>query len=393
LYDVIVVGGGPAGSYVAGELAGMGHRVAVLERRKHPGGKLCAGIISEECVRHFAIEDNVILRRVNSVRLLSPSGKLIRLWREKTQACILDRAAFDQALAKQAQDKGADYLLDSEARNISISDSGVIVEVAGQRGEAGLEASAVVIAAGFGSKLVEELGLPKISDFVIGIQAEVETAGVEEIEVYFSQEIAPGFFAWLTPTSSQRALVGLLARHNPQFYIKKLMLSLLAQGKIVSAEVEPDYAGISLKPLSKTYGERVIVIGDAAGQVKPTTCGGIYYTLLCAEIAANTLHQALRGNDLSAKALAGYQRKWRRRLGRELGIGYYARRFYGRLSDHQIDRLFDIIISQGIDETLLKAEDLFFDWHGTAILRLMGHRAVSKAVELMKLPFRLGRKS
>jgi len=393
LYDVIVIGGGPAGSYVAGELAGMEHRVAVLERHKHPGGKLCAGIVSEECVDYFAVQDSVILRQVSSARLLSPSGKLVRLYREKTQVSILDRAAFDQALARQAQDKGADYLLDSEARNISIGDSGVIVEAVCRGERVSLEARVVVMATGFGSKLVEKLSLPRTGDFVIGTQAEVETVDVEEIEVYFGQEIAPGFFGWLAPTSPQRALVGLLTRRNPQFYIKKLMLSLLAQGKIASAEVEPGYAGISLKPLSKTYGERVIVVGDAAGQVKPTTCGGIYYALLCAEIAVNTLHQALRGDDLSARVLAGYQRKWRKRLRKELEIDYYARRFYERLSDQQIDRLFDIIISNGIDETLLRAEDLSFDWHSTAILRLMGHRAVSKAVELMKMPFRLGRKS
>ena len=145
-----------------------------------------------------------------------------------------------------------------------------------------------------------------------------------------------------------------------------------------------------MKPLPRTYGERVMVVGDAAGQVKPTTGGGIYYGLLCADVAANTLHQALESNDLSARSLADYERKWRRKLGRELKIGYWARKSYERLSDQQIDRLFDIIKSNGIDEALLKADDLSFDWHSEAVLRLIGHRAVSKVLGIMKIPFHLG---
>ena len=150
------------------------------------------------------------------------------------------------------------------------------------------------------------------------------------------------------------------------------------------------HRGISLKPLARTYGRRLVVVGDAAGQVKPTTGGGIYYGLLCADIAASNLHRALDNDDLSAKNLASYEREWKKKLGRELKIGYYARKFYEHLSDKQIDRIFDIIKSNGIDEALLKADDLSFDWHGEVILRLLGHRVLSKAIEMMKMPFRIG---
>jgi flavin-dependent dehydrogenase len=167
-----------------------------------------------------------------------------------------------------------------------------------------------------------------------------------------------------------------------------LILSLRAQGKIVSAEVEPTYGGIPLKPLSRTYGDRLVVVGDAAGQVKPTTGGGIYFGLLCAEIAANTLHRGLVNDDLSARGLAAYEQGWRKKLGKELKIDYYARKFYERLSDRRVDRIFEIIKSHGIDEALLKAKDLSFDWHSRAVLRLVGHQAVAKALEIMKMPFR-----
>jgi len=389
LYDVVVIGGGPAGSYVAYKLAGMGYGVMVLEQKEKPGEKVCCtGIIGRECVNSFAVDDSVILRQANSARLFSPSGKLLRFWREKTQAYIIDRAVFDYTMASRAQDKGAEYVLNSLVTDIEVGNDRVSLDVVRQGERLSFEARVVVIASGFGSTLAERLGCGKVSDFVIGAQSEVETNGVGEIELYFGQKVAPGFFAWLAPTSPHRALVGLLTHHNPGLYLKTLMSSLMVQGKIFSAEAEVRYGGIMLKPLARSYSERCIVVGNAAGQVKPTTGGGIYYALLGADIAANTLHQALKCDDLSARNLASYQRGWKRKLGQELKVDYWARKFYERLSDRQIDKFFDTIKSNGIDEVLLKAEDLSFDWHSEAVLRLMRHKAISKAIEVMKIPFR-----
>jgi len=389
LHDVIVVGGGPVGSYVAYQLAGMGYEVVVLEKKEKLGEQVCCtGIISQTCVDSFAIDDSVILNRVNSARLISPSGRLLRLWRQETQACIVDRAAFDMSIASRAQVKGAQYVLNSPVSAIEVGDDKVRVEVARRGERLNFEGRAVVIAAGFGSRLVEGLG--KIGDFVMGAQAEVETVGVDEIEIYFGQEIAPGFFAWLVPTSSPRALVGLAVYRRSGFYLRKLMSSLQAQQKIVSAEAKPCYRAIPLKPLPKTYGRRLVVVGDAAGQVKPTTGGGIYFGLLCADIAANNLHRALKADDLSAKNLASYEREWKKRLEQELRICYYARKFYEHLTDKRIDKVFDIIKSTGIDKALLKTDGLSFDWHGEVILKLLRQKVLSKAVEAMKIPFRIG---
>jgi len=391
LYDVAVIGGGPTGSYTAYKLAGMGYGVVVLEAKERLGEKICCtGLIGRECVSSFGIDDRVILRWANSARLFSPSGRLLRLWRQEPQACIVDRAAFDTAIVSRARGKGVEYILNSQVRSAAIGDDRVRIEATRQGDKLNFEARAVVIATGFGSRLVEELGLGKVGDLVMGAQAEVKTAGVDEVEVYFGQEIAPGFFAWLVPTSSRRARVGLLSRLNPGHYLRKLMSSLQAQGKIVSTEAELSYGGIPLKPLSRTYGERLVVVGSAAGQVKPTTGGGIYYGLLCADIAANNLHRALASDALTAKSLANYDRGWRRKLGRELKRGYWARKFYEHLSDRQIDRIFDIVKSGGIDEALLKEGDLSFDWHAEVILRLLAHSAISKAIEAMKIPFKAG---
>jgi flavin-dependent dehydrogenase len=135
----------------------------------------------------------------------------------------------------------------------------------------------------------------------------------------------------------------------------------------------------------------MIAVGDAAGQVKPTSGGGIYYGLLSAEIAADTLHQALADGDVSARRLARYEREWRKKLGRELRIGYWARKLFERLSDRQIDRIFELIKAGGIDEALLKAEDISFDWHGRTILRLLKYQMVAKTLEVIRLPFKTSR--
>lgn len=393
LYDVVVVGSGPAGSYVAYKLAETGHRVVVVEQKKRVGEQVCCtGIISQRCVNSFAIDESIILRRANSARLVSPSGRLLRVWRQETQACIIDRTLFDVAMVRRARDKGVEYVLSSLVRGIEVNDDSVRVEAVRQGERLNFEARAVVVATGFGSSLAQGLGLGKVGDFVMGAQAEVEAFGLDEVEVYFGKEVAPGFFAWLVPTSPPKALAGLMSRRSPELYLKKLVASLQTQGKIAPAEAEPIYRGISLKPLARTCGNRLMVVGDAAGQVKPTTGGGIYYGLLCADIAANNLHRALESDDLSTKSLAGYEREWRKKLGWELRIGYWARKLYEHMSDAQIDRVFDIIKSRGIDKALLEAEDLSFDWHGEVVLRLLRRRLISKTIGVVKIPLRLVRR-
>ncbi|MBI3040056.1 MAG: NAD(P)/FAD-dependent oxidoreductase [Chloroflexi bacterium] len=389
MYDVAVIGAGPAGSRVAYQLAARGYEVVVVEQKESLGEPVCCtGIISRECVTSFDIDGDVILREVNSARVFSPSGKLLSLRRAQPQAYIVDRAAFNVALARRAQAQGVDYILNSPVRGMKVGNDNIRIELASYGGELkSLEARAGVIATGFGSKLVEGLGLGRVGDFVSGAQAEVETMAVDEVEVYLGQELAPAFFAWLVPTSPQRALVGLLSRRSPGVYLRRLMSSLLAQGKIVSTEAGLSYGGIPLKPLARTYGDRLMVVGSAAGQVKPTSGGGIYYGLLCADMAADSLHQALKRDTLSAKNLANYEREWKRKLGRELKVGYWGRRFYELLSDRQIDSIFGIIKSDGIDEALLKADDLSFDWHGQVILRLIGHQALSRIFRAKKPPF------
>ncbi len=380
----MVAGAGPAGSYFAYRLAKLGYRVIVFERRPKIGDAVCCtGIVGKECFDRFPIANNAILTQASSAKFFSPSGKMISLRKETVQAYVVDRAAFDDALARRAQDEGADYLLSARVDDIASADRCVRAEVEYGGRMTNFDAKVVVISSGFGVSLPKRLGLGEISDFALGAQAEVDANGVDEVEVYFGQRIAPGFFGWLVPTSSGKALAGLLTRRSPGSYLKSLLARLFVEGKIASPEAEFSYGGIPLTPLPRTYGERLVVVGDAAGHVKPTTGGGIYYGLLCADMAADAVDEAIRAGDLSAKRLARYERDWKRKLGRELQIGYFARRLYEKLSDSQIEHIFDLIHSNNIHEELLQSPDFSFDWHGESILRVLRHKTLGKTVQAM----------
>lgn len=385
MFDVAVIGAGPVGSQVAFRLAGLGYRVVVLDKKADIDSPVCCtGIIGQECADSLSLEKNVIFRQANSARLFSPSGKMVRLWRTKSQAAILNRPAFNAAMAARAQQQGAEFRLNTLVSNITVSEGRASLKLG--NGD-NIEARAAVVAAGFAAKLAGIPASGKGRDFIMGAQAEVETAGIDEVEVYFGDAVAPGFFAWLAPSAPGKALVGLLSRRRPVYYLRKLLARLRSQGKIDSADVEMTHGGIPLQPLARTFGERVVVVGTAAGQIKPTTGGGIYYGLLCADIAAKHLGRGLKCGDLSAASLSRYQRDWQKLLGRELRIGYWARKLYEHLNDRQVDHMFDIIVSTGIDEAILKADDLSFDWHSKVVMMLLGDKAFARALMVMKIPF------
>lgn len=396
MFDVLVIGGGPAGSHTARRLGELGYRVMVVEEHKEIGEPMCCtGILGKDCLKDFPLAPEFIWRQTGAARFYTPSGQSFLLSKEPVQAYILDRAGMDRSLAGQAQKAGVEYLMGSPAREISWRNGGV--EVIAQNGgpPTRIEAKAAVLACGPSNLLPRELGWGDIGDWVLGGQAEVETgwdvrcgrqeAGLApdisqlaspEVEVYMGRDVAPGFFAWLVPTTPGKALAGLLCRQNPAARMKVFLQRLYGEGKIRSTKVQVNYGRVPLLPRPRSYGERVLAVGDAAGQVKPTTAGGIYYGLICAEIAAQVLHEALQRNDLSARSLSRYEKAWKKRLGKELRVGYWARRFYERLGDKQIEDVVHHLRSSGLLEKIFQSQEFSFDWHSFAILKTVGTRSL-----------------
>jgi digeranylgeranylglycerophospholipid reductase len=373
LHDIIIVGAGPAGSRIAYRLSQLGYSVVVVEKNlPSTDGICCTGILSQECLSDFGLDNGLVLRQASSVRFLSPSGEHLRFCRRSPVAAVVDRPRLNAHLAEMAQASGAHYLFGAKANDILVKPEGVEVILSGQSGERVLRAKAAVIATGFGSNLPARLGLGEIKHFVLGAQVQVAINGVDEVEVYFDQELAPGGFAWLVPTTPGRGLAGLLTRGRADSSLEDLLASLSAQGKITSRQADPSYDIVPLKPLPRSYADRVLVVGEAAGQVKPTTGGGVYYGLLCADIAAGVLQRALEADDLSAKALSAYERQWWAKLSRELVIGYWARNLLAGLSDSRIDRLFRLAGKKGLPELIAEGNGFSFDWHSRLLLKMAG---------------------
>jgi digeranylgeranylglycerophospholipid reductase len=389
VYDAAIIGAGPAGNRLAYRLADRDYSVIVLEKKKDAGEPVCCtGILGRECIERFAIDSSVVYREAYGASVVSPSGKLLRVRRSEPQAAIVNRAAFNSYSAGLAVDRGAEYRLENRVTNIVAEPDRVVIETGHDRMvKDRVEARVAVIACGYGSGLAEAAGLGKPGDFAMGAQAEVETDGVEEIEVYLGGEVAPGFFAWLVPTAPGRALAGLITRRDTSRYMDRLLSMLVRQGKVRAEQPEVRYAGLALDRASRTSGNRLLVVGSAAGQVKPVTGGGVYYGMLCADIAAESLFRAFKRDDLTAASLANYDRQWKKVLGREIKLGCWSRKFYERLSDRRIDTLVDIIKNNGIDKALAESNNYKFDWHGAVILNLVRQKALSGMFKSVKLPF------
>jgi digeranylgeranylglycerophospholipid reductase len=388
LLDIAIVGGGPIGSRVASQTAGMGYKVAVFEKKSEIGQKLCCtGIVSLECLKRFAIPETVLCNYISSVNLVSPAAVAIRISKEEPQACVLDRSALDLKLASQAKAKGAVYYLNSQVEDLSFSPDKAVIKVNNQSNISNIEAQIVVICAGFCSPLIQKLGLGRIDYLTTGVQTEIESLSLDGVEIIFDQELAPGYFAWLVPTKDNQYLAGLMTSQSPGKRLREWLNKLEMTGRIKGWNNPIRYGGIPLKPLTRTYSDRLLVVGDAAGQVKPTTGGGLYFGLLAADMAADTIQKAIRECDYSARNLSNYERQWRKKFGHELRSEYLARRIYERLNNKQIDGIFSRLNSGGLVESILKHENISFDWHGDLLLMGLKLGITSEISRFIKLPF------
>lgn len=377
--DVIVVGAGPAGNNAALSLASQGYGVTVIDSRENIGDKLCTGLVGEECFRRYPIDPALVYREINSARVVAPSSEGLRFETPHSVARVVNRVGYVTSFADRAREAGAQYLLGRRVVRVDQHKDRVSVVT----DEGSLEARALVLAAGFGTQLNRQLGLGEASDYVVGIQALVETGALGEVEVYLGRCVAPGFFAWLVPTQPGYALAGLLVRKNAHDRFAQFISDRTADGTIKEVVSKVTCWGIPLRPLGKTYTDRVLVVGDAAGQVKPTTGGGIFYSLLASEIASGALDQALRDDELSANRLKEYQKGWKNLLSNELEVGYSARRAFEFLGDSQISSLFHQASKNGFVAELANSPDVSFDWHSSMIGKIMGHPTLGGVLRLV----------
>lgn len=373
MHDVIVVGAGPAGSQAAASLARRGYAVLVLEEHPQVGVPTnCSGLIGAEAFDRFDLPRASIIRGFDSATFFSPKGSSATVGAGQVMAYVVRRCEFDRHMAQRALTCGADYLL--HVRCVGLEHANDHVKVAAvRRGPGGdearlsLRARAVVVATGVRYGLLQSLGLSRPSRFLQAAQAEVEMEGVDRVEVYLGQDVAPGSFAWTIP-AGPLARVGVCNGAGAIHYLKQFLQRPSIAMRIRQPVPHIKRKAIPIANVSRSFLDRILLVGDAAGQVKVTTGGGISYGILCGDVAADTLDRAFSRGDLTERGLAEYERRWRQEIGIELRVGSFFRRVGGMLSDEQIDRLIRAYNETDLPELVKRWAD--FERHRKFILAL-----------------------
>lgn len=340
-YDAIIVGAGPAGSYTAYRLATLGYQVLVVEEHQEVGQPVhCSGLIGAEAFDRFGLPRRSIIRGFDCARFISPGGFEALVTADRTVAYVVRRDDFDRSLAELAREAGAVYRLGWRCLKIEPAGEGLEVYLRHLGGALErLKAKTAVVATGADYRLGKGAGWARPYSFVNTAQAEITMNGVTEVEVYLGSQISPGSFAWAIPLSGKRTKVGVCNERRARPYLERLLRHPRIGERLEPGRFEIKIRPIPIVPARRTFFDRTLLVGDAAGQVKPTTAGGIGYAIVCAEAAAETLDWAFRRGDLTEKSLSIYQRRWSGAIGSEIRIGRFFRLLGGRLSDSQIDRL------------------------------------------------------
>jgi geranylgeranyl reductase family protein len=380
MLDVAVVGGGPGGLSAAVRLASAGHHVAVFEEHDVIGAPVhCTGVLAEDALESLDLPLEAVLNPLSTVRFVAPAGHSFDYSTTTTEAVVIDRRIFDDALARRAERAGVRVSVGRRVTAVESESSQVRVSF--DSGEP-VTAKAAVLACGaryaFQRRL--QLGIP--SRFLQSAQQELRAEDIGDVEVHFGSEIAPKGFGWAVPVvrpEGQFVRVGVMADRAAVTYFARMVARIRERWRVhVPDTLDPRRKMLPLGSIRRTYTDRVLVVGDAAGLVKPTTGGGIYYSVVSGAIAGDVLGSALAAGDLSSARLASYEQQWRRRFQGEFTAQHTLRFIAQRMRDADIDALFTLASTDGI--LPLVRQKARFNQHRDFIMALLRHPPARRAM-------------
>ncbi|MBN1280797.1 MAG: NAD(P)/FAD-dependent oxidoreductase [Candidatus Thermoplasmatota archaeon] len=343
-YEVLVVGGGPIGSYVAQHIAAKGWHVGLYEEHQTIGTPLhCAGLVTQRVIDlSGSPPSNIIQNSIHGAQIYSPKGTTLYVGGDRVHAIVINRRAFDEALAHRAQHAGADLLLGHQILSAKRQDHNIILDVQHNDTRHKARCCLLIGADGPASRIRTAFHFPSPKELLHGIGADVTNTNLDPtlVHIFLGSKLAPGFFAWVIPTSptGTTARIGLCTTKHAPHPLHHYLTTLLHQPLLHHATVQQKYGGIiPLGPLKNTVADGVMLIGDAAAQVKPTSGGGLYPGLVCASHCADVANEALEQHQYTTSMLSCYHTRWTQQIGRELTAGMRFRRLFTRLTDQQFD--------------------------------------------------------
>ena len=354
-YDALIIGGGPGGAVAAGDLAGKGHSVCLVEKRPAIGAPVrCAEGIGKDILSEFIEpDDRWISAEINGAQLVAPDGTTMSIEREMAGSkvgYILDRKIFDRELVWQAASRGAEVHVKTRATSPLIEDGvvkGATLESCGEVRD--VRADVVIAADGVESKFSRWCGV----DTAVPLRELMSCAQylLTDIEIdpamtvfYLGNAVAPEGYAWVFPKGRRTANVGvgISSRRSrdgnrARDYLDRFVADHFPNGKTIEYIV----GGVSVcRPLSSTVSDGLMIIGDAARVSDPITGGGIYNAMHTGRLAAGVASGALSAGDCSRQALMPYDQAWRHsKFGKNLERNYRIKEYFITLSDDKLNAI------------------------------------------------------
>ncbi len=353
-YDVVVVGGGPIGAVAAKFAADAGAHTLIVEKSDGSGKPVrCAGLVSPRALTTLGASNDSVIREIRGGVIHSPSGKKISLRAGEVKAFVIDRPKLERELVSLARDAGVEVR--TQTRVVSAR-RGSITLVMGEV-EEDVHTSVIIGADGPASIVASSFLLSPPEEMLMASQATVlgPVRKDDEVDIFFGRAIAPTFFAWDIPARGREMRVGLAA---PIGTNTDELLSHLLERQGFGQEIARIHGAIPISLAPETIGDGVMLVGDAAGQVKPSSGGGLYTGGVCARIAGQVAAQAALAGKTERSDLAVYERYFKEQIGTELRFGRAARNLLRDIDDEGIDATLAVIDRPAIKRLIVRHGDI-----------------------------------